>query len=269
MQTVDNIDIIRDRILKFDRKGVFYVVHILKRKKDKNADFAVGDDDARLIKTYYIDSMERFDRKISQIKNLCFLNNARAYILPQRRYRLDTNRAMLKCVVDNIDNEGIHYDHILRSSVCGCHKSDRKLWVIDCDKDGDSAKWKKMLDDMEVGETVDDVFERYVNANVEDIKRLIDKGDGKYSSDDVFVIPTRNGKHIITPPFVSDPNIIRGTSIDYCNIKRDEMTLMYMPSKSVEVEADDSKKKLELFVEYLSMHHPEVYDDMMKNLLLG
>lgn len=104
MAEVDNIEAVRKNILKFEKEGDFFVVHIIRRKKDESGGDVCGDDDARLIKTYYIDNLEYFDRKIPAIKNMCVLNSARAYILPYRRNKLTINRAMLKKVVDEIDN---------------------------------------------------------------------------------------------------------------------------------------------------------------------
>lgn len=264
---VDNIDVIRERILKFDNKGDYYVVHILKRKKDGQSDFAKGDDDARLIKTYYIDSLEYFDRKIGQIKNLCFLNGARAYIMPQRRNRLATNRAMLKKLVDEVDNAGIHYDHIVRSSVCGCHVSDRKRWVIDCDIDGTGFKWMCMVSGEQGEKSMERLLDEYVEENVRVIKGLITVyGEGKYSADDVFVIPTKHGKHIITPPFASDPKTLADTMIDVCNIKRDELTLMYIPSESLDCAEGDSAAKLHAVMDYLLQSNRAVYEDVIEHV---
>ena len=264
---VDNVDVIRERILKFDNMGDFYVVHILKRKKDGQSDFTKGDDDARLIKTYYIDSLEYFDRKIGQIKNLCFLNGARAYIMPQRRNRLVTNRAMLRKLVDEIDNAGIHYDHIVRSSVCGCHASDMKRWVIDCDIDGNGGKWLCMVEGAQGEKSKERMLDEYVEENVRVIKGLITAyGEGKYSADDVFVIPTKHGKHIITPPFASDPKILADTMIDSCNIKRDEMTLMYVPSESLECSETDCASKLHAVMDYLMQSNRTVYEDVLNHV---
>lgn len=142
--------------------------------------------------------------------------------------RLDRRDLEDKRDEDGDNRCGIHFDHLIRSCVAGCHLSDRKMWVIDLDMDGYSPKFEQFKRDRGENETDDDVFERYVEANVKDIKSLIEKfGKGNFSKDDVFVVPTKNGKHIITPPFASEPKLIRETAIEYDSIKRDGMTLMY------------------------------------------
>ena len=68
---IDNFDIIREHLDFVDSKLDRYIVHILRRPKDISPKMKneLGANEAqRLIKTYYIDSIEYFDRKIPAIK---------------------------------------------------------------------------------------------------------------------------------------------------------------------------------------------------------
>ena len=65
---IDNFDIIRKHLDFVDSKLDRYIVHILRRPKDISLEMKneLGANEAqRLIKTYYIDSIEYFDKKIS------------------------------------------------------------------------------------------------------------------------------------------------------------------------------------------------------------
>ena len=71
---IDNFDIIRKHLDFVDSKLDRYIVHILRRPKDispKMKNELGANELQRLIKTYYIDSLEYFDRKIPAMKELC------------------------------------------------------------------------------------------------------------------------------------------------------------------------------------------------------
>ena len=81
---IDNFDIVRQHLDFIDAKLDRYIVHILRRPKDISSEMKNllgANETQRLIKTYYIDSPEYFDRKREAIKELCRANNARAYII--------------------------------------------------------------------------------------------------------------------------------------------------------------------------------------------
>ena len=83
---VDNFHVVENEILKFDRQGEFYLVLILKRRKDAKGAMPEGvNEDNRLIKHFFVYDVEYFRRKRDAIRQLCAQNGARAYILPQRR----------------------------------------------------------------------------------------------------------------------------------------------------------------------------------------
>lgn len=271
MAEVDNIEAVRKNILKFEKEGDFFVVHIIRRKKDESGGEVCGDDDARLIKTYYIDNLEYFDRKIPAIKNLCVLNSARAYILPYRRNKLTINRAMLKKVVDEIDNAHVRYDHIVRTSVCGCHVSDRKLWVVDVDRDDDVTLCQELE---KIGISSDtygdsDLFDVFVKVMTCDIRHLLRKyaKDPKVS-DEVFVLKSKSGCHIITPPFTLEPSELRNTAIKSSMVKKDGMTVLYIPDFDNKEREIGSGEMLDKVLGYLADHHSDVHAEIMSKIEL-
>lgn len=176
---VDNFDIIRAHLdfkSEFDR----YIVHILKRAKDDQGVAYGSNETNRLIKTFYITSLEYFDKKIPVIKDLCDSNLARVYILPQVRSNEDCLKELLKIVVDNLSNPSIKPDHLIRSAFCGFHGSRAKRWIIDYD------------------------YENSYGYDFDFIVNLIKENHieiGNNPELDMFIVPTKNGKHIVTKPF--------------------------------------------------------------------
>lgn len=82
---VDNFDRIR-KLLNFRSKDDFYFVQVLQRKKDHNNTKVNGtNNNSRLIKVYYISSLEYFDFVKPEIIELCKVFGARAGINLNRR----------------------------------------------------------------------------------------------------------------------------------------------------------------------------------------
>ena len=197
---IDNFDIIREHLtfepaMKFDAETKKlktlndtydrYIVHIIKRAKDSGGKAHGANTSNRLIKTYEVNSLEYFDKKRAHIVDLCESNGARAYILPQVRSTYDCLKDMIKLAIDNLENPTIKFQHILRSATCSMHKSRDKRWIIDLDNDE--------MDGWTVDEVVSLIKDNLVSC-------------GK-NPDDMYIVPTRNGTHIVTTPFnVQDAN---------------------------------------------------------------
>ena len=76
---VNNIERLRDT-LKFDKFGEFYYISIMQRNKD-GVKVVGSHDNARRIRTFYVFSIEEFDKIIPFIMEICDKMNARAFIL--------------------------------------------------------------------------------------------------------------------------------------------------------------------------------------------
>ncbi len=184
---IDNFDIIRSH-LTFESDFDRYIVHIIKRAKDDRGVEYGSNETNRLIKTFYITSLEYFDKKIPVIKDLCDSNNARAYILPQVRNNEDCLKELLKIVVDNLSNPTIKPDHLIRSAYCGHHGSRDKKWIIDLDSDNMVEYINKDKKKVWKPEKVLEFVQKQLAAI------------GK-SENDAWMIPTKNGHCIVTSPF--------------------------------------------------------------------
>ena len=180
--TIDNFDIIKKH-LDFKSPLDRYIVHILRRPKDcEELANQLGSNEAqRLIRTYYIDSLEYFEKKIPAIKELCHSCNARAYIIPQVKDNFECLLNLGKKIFDTIQNKNysVKPEHLIRQAYCEYHKSRKKVWILDLD-DKEMYGWK-------------------LEQVVELVKKWL-KEAGK-SEDDMYVVPTKHGHHIITSPF--------------------------------------------------------------------
>ena len=179
---IDNFEIFRKH-LTFETKQDRYIVHVLRRPKDvKQLGNELGSNECqRLLRTYYIDSLDYFDKKIPAIKELCKSNRARAYIIPQVRNNEECLLNLAEKVLETIrlKNYSVKPEHLLRAAYCEYHKSRKKVWILDLDND-EMHGW-----------TVERAFEL--------VKSQL-KAIGKDESE-AYLVQTKSGMHILTSPF--------------------------------------------------------------------
>lgn len=260
---IDNFEIAKSNLLRFDGDGEFYMVLVLKRRKDTKGKVADGaNEDNRLIKHYFVYDKEYLEKKKKAIENLCEQNNARAYLLPQRRScRLalwglhDKVSETLKCGSMNV-----HFDHLIRSCVAGLHETSEKWhkrWVIDIDADDAETLttaletvWKfpdAIQEASVVKEYAEWIAEKLRAALVvphifgsrpESARVFMPEAVIRYVEDDVTVLRTPHGFHIVTPPFNRDKKAMDAYFGVGCPksewIKQDAMALLYAPMNIVE-----------------------------------
>jgi hypothetical protein len=182
IMTIDNFDIISKHI-DFNVDTDRYVVHILRRAKDcTNLQNTLGSNEVqRLIRTYYVDNLEYLKNKMPAIKELCKTTNSRAYIIVSPKDMQDCLLMLGEKVMQIIRNKNynIKPDHLVRQAFCENHRSRRKTWIVDLDND-EMYGWK--YDDVLA------IIKKYVAETGRDIN-------------EIYSVPTRNGCHIITPPF--------------------------------------------------------------------
>lgn len=256
---IDNFEIAKSNLLRFDGEGEFYMVLVLKRRKDTKGKMAEGvNEDNRLIKHYFVYDKEYLEKKKEAIKNLCEQNNARTYILPQRR----SCRLALWALHDKVSETlkggsmNVHFDHLIRSCVAGMHETAEKWhkrWVIDIDADDeatlkDVAEWRAKHND-----PVSDHFmvRHYaewlvfkircalvpgmLSTRYEDARQYMPKIGGNYKDEDISFLPTPHGFHIVTPPFNRDKKAMEKYFGVGCPkpewIKPDAMALLYAPAR--------------------------------------
>ena len=87
---INNLEIIKP-LLNFSEQGDFYMLYVFKRKKDQPDGERDNHQSVRTIKTYCIESIDHLERRYSEIKELCEMFKARAYIHVQKQNHKDVS----------------------------------------------------------------------------------------------------------------------------------------------------------------------------------
>ncbi len=195
---IDNINIIKN-LLNFTDEGDFYMLYILKRKKDQPEGERDNHQSVRTIKTYCIDNLEYLDKRYDEIKQLCEMFKARAYIHIQKQNHKDVSLEMMMALAQKI-RDGQHMQKNLFDSVVGQLKTNEKRWIIDVDN-RDSMELMRLTDVLRVTRPEGDKVEAF--------------------------IPTKNGYHLITKRF--DVEMFRNL-YPHIDIQKKNPTLLYYPN---------------------------------------
>jgi hypothetical protein len=172
---IDNFEQIRS-MLKLEHEleeSYFYFIQIIQRKKE-NPGLCSSN---RIIRSYNIDSLKKFDKNKDEIIKLCETFNARAYIHLNRR---KWSSICLECLrhnaelIANSQYQGIKSSFETIIGRTNGESNATKTWIVDID-----------MNDLEVVNKIG----RIIN-NIEPI------GDKL-----IATIPTKNGYHLITKPF--------------------------------------------------------------------
>jgi hypothetical protein len=199
---IDNIELIKP-LLNFSEPGDFYMLYVFKRKKDQPEGERDNHQSVRTIKTYCVESIEYLEKRYDEIKQLCEMFKARAYIHVQKQNHRDVSLNMMVALAQKIQ-DGNHKQQGLFDSVVGQIKTLEKNWVVDIDL-------KDRLFCEEVAE--------FINT-------LKPEGDKIKTA-----IPTKNGYHLITKRFD-----VKTFSEIYpeIQIQKKNPTLLFLP-KSLEL----------------------------------
>lgn len=202
---VDNFAYLRDK-LNFSDENMFYMVQLQQRKKDDES-FPANN---RTVKTYFIDSLEDYDRLEPEMKRLSDETGSRVYIRLNRRSYEGVALQVLRELAQILQYKNFqHLKNIVASAAGKVNSEPWKNWIIDIDyKDWDYQKYgdinKGALKDLELFISSLEPFT--VESKVK------------------FIVPTLNGCHLITSPFNCQkfkqiyPNI---------DIHKDNPTLLY------------------------------------------
>lgn len=187
---IDNFDILMKH-MDFIDVNDRYIVHVMRRPKDcKALANQLGASEAqRLIRTYYIDNLDYLKAKIPAIKELCKSCNARAYLIAAPKDNFDCLMNLGQKILETIRNKNysVKPEHLLRQAYCENHKSRKKQWIIDLDND-EMHGWTKD----EVIALIKTIFHEDCKHGEEEAEKICNE---------IYDVPTRNGFHIITPPF--------------------------------------------------------------------
>jgi hypothetical protein len=202
---IDNINTIKG-LLNFENEGDFYMLYVFKRKKDQPEGERDNHQSVRTIKTYCVNSIEYLEKRYDEIKQLCEMFKARAYIHVQKQNHKDVSLNMMVALAQRIQDGNLRQQHLF-DSVVGQLKTLEKRWIID-------------VDDVSI-----DTFahaDYYVSMR-NYINEL--QVDANKSTEMVFV-KTKSGFHIITQPFNLLKFKERYPEVD---VQKKNPTLLYLP----------------------------------------
>ena len=199
---IDNLDIIKP-LLNFEKAGDFYMLYVFKRKKDQPEGERDNHQSVRTIKTYCIESIEYLDKRYDEIKVLCEVFKARAYIHVQKQNHHDVSLDMMINLAERIKNGKLNQQGLF-DSVVGQIKTHEKRWIVDID-------------------TKDEITVHRVAHIIES-----SRPEGPKIS---AVIPTKNGYHLITNRFdVLEFNKKLSVYGDIPDIQKKNPTLLFLPN---------------------------------------
>jgi hypothetical protein len=182
------------------------MLYVFKRKKDQPEGERDNHQSVRTIKTYCIESIDHLERRYDEIMQLCEMFKARAYIHVQKQNHFDVSLNMMVQLAQRIQ-DGNHNQKGLFDSVVGQIKTKEKLWIIDID-------------------TKDIQELRNIQVTINNCKP-----EGPKTK---FVIPTKNGFHLITDRFDVLAFKKQHPEVD---IQKKNPTLLYYPN-SLDYEED-------------------------------
>jgi len=180
---IDNKELIKPLLIFPKKEDSFYFVQILQRKKDHKGECLGGsNNNSRLIKAYYINSIEKLEKQWEEMTKLAQLFEARVSINLNPRSFEKAGFQLLSKVAHQMENKDFYNIRKAYDSVLGNYHSEMdKRWLIDIDKE-----------DL-------DKTEEIVNF-VESLQSMITNKPYK-----IFArIPSKSGMHIITNPFNLD-----------------------------------------------------------------
>ena len=171
---VNNFDLIRN-LLTFASDDEFYFVQILQRKKDNPGNVNGSNNSSRLIKAYYIDSLEKFDNLKDEMIFFAEHFNARVGINLNKRSYYKTAFNVMKKMAEQMHNKQFRNVRKTYNTCCGIHNGGDKIWLLDVDQ---------KLSDKELNDF------------------RLELGGYQPLGDKVLAyIPSKNGVHVITRGF--------------------------------------------------------------------
>ena len=203
---IDNLKTIKP-LLNFSKEGDFYMLYVFKRKKDQPEAERDNHQSVRTIKTYCVDSVEYLEKRYHEIKKLCEMFKARAYIHVQKQNHKDVSLNMLSALAERI-RDGVSNQKGLFESVVGQIKTNEKRFIID-------------IDNVSIDTFTHDPIQIKMREYINELQ--VEAG----REQDMVFIKTKSGFHIITQPFNVKKFNVRYPKID---IQRKNPTLLYYPN---------------------------------------
>ena len=211
---LDNLHLIKP-LLNFEKQGDFYMLYVFKRKKDQPEGERDNHQSVRTIKTYCVESVDYLERRYDEIKQLCEMFKARAYIHVQKQNHADVSLNMMVALAERIRN-GQSNQKNLFDSVVGQIQTQEKRWIVDVD--GSQTPSPLMMAHIEYS------FQPITVVDFDEVGFPIGHKVGPKIE---AIIPTKNGHHLITKKF--DVMEFRKKYPDI-DIQKKNPTLLYLPN---------------------------------------
>ena len=178
---IDNFELIKS-LLKFPNDDIYYHLQIIRRGKDHPELPAAN----RVIKSYFIIDINDLDFYEQEIKDLCKLFGARAYINLAPKSIRKTTMLQIKYLAQRA-YEG-DFKKIWKSwnTCAGEIKGEEPRWVVDIDS-------KDKFEILEI--------KRFINSLSAKMLLMLDTIPPTDRELVLIEIPTKNGVHLITKPF--------------------------------------------------------------------
>lgn len=211
----NNFDLIKNYMInegipmkEKDMGDLFFCIMLIRRGKDHP-----GLPSANYIfKTYYIDSIDKFDYFTSEIIKCCDIFKLRAYVSVNVKSKEKYSKMCAFSFNQNILNNEYKkpwrvIDHVFGKITA----KNADTWIID-------------VDDIDLNKEEDNLF-------IENLKHLINQCQSKYNPVIIGGLPTRSGLHILTRPF--NMNEYKkyweqlNTDREFSDIKKNHITLLY------------------------------------------
>lgn len=193
---INNFEIIKP-LLYFSNDDIYYHLQILRRGKD-HPDMSAAN---RVIKSYFICSLESLDYVEEEIKKLCEFFGARAYINLAPKSIKKTTMLQLKYLAQRAYEGDFKKIWKAWNTCAGEIKGEESRWVVDVDS--------------------------LSSVIVKDVINCIHKIQPENYDKVKAVIPTKNGFHIISEPF----NLQQFKEIyPDIDVHKNNPTILYIPN---------------------------------------
>jgi hypothetical protein len=198
---IDNFSKI-EKYITFPSSNHFYFIQILRRRKDDGNNSQ--NVDVKVIRSFYIYSLDEFNKAKQDIIDTCNFFNARAYIWLNPRNCKDIALFTIQELARYIQSNNLVRLHRIWNHCTGkLPASGKKYWIVDVD-------------------TKDE-------KEVKDIMSSVNVCQSEFAPIIIDKLTTKNGYHLITHPFNCDQfrALLFTYDVKFAEVKKDSPTLLY------------------------------------------
>lgn len=210
---IDNIDLIKP-LLNFENEGDFYMLYVFKRKKDQPEGERDNHQSVRTIKSYCVTGIPYLNTRYDEVKMLCEVFKARAYIHVVKQNHMDVGLNMISEIVARVQSGQTDQKNVF-DSVVGQIKTQEKRWIVDIDEKEISPMMLAHIEYTCRPVTVPKFDAVGIPIGYEVGPKI------------EAIIPTKNGHHLITKRFDVKSFSEKYPEID---IQKKNPTLLYYPN---------------------------------------